>query len=58
MPKEMAGKGTVIPLHAMKGYLVRRGKALLIFIIGTKWRKVVNFHAPAALPLGKNHSIH
>jgi hypothetical protein len=51
-------KMVVVPLHAMKGHRVGRGKALLALAIGTKWRQVVNFHAPATLPLGKNQNIH
>jgi hypothetical protein len=39
-------KGKVVPVlksHAMKTYWKRKGKALCIFNLGTRWRRVVSF---------------
>ena len=47
--KRKGTNGNVFPVHAIKAYRRSGGLAPLIFNLGTKWRWLVNFHAPAAL---------
>jgi hypothetical protein len=43
MQKMIKGKGDIVlPLHAMKAYVVSEGMAPLILNLGTRWRWVVS----------------
>jgi hypothetical protein len=42
-----------VPVHALKAYCGSRGIATSLLNLDTRWRRVVNFMPPAALPPGK-----
>jgi len=57
-PPALTGRGTVVPVHALKLYRENRGIAVSILNLGIRWRWVVNFTPRPLYPRGKKRAPH